>query len=270
MSAAIRIPIPERETYVPAFGAKHRDESLAVRGRNGKPLGFTVGDVLPERRFAIGENGQCLHERDFDALYLDWASRVCVPSGQIVAVASVNKYFDPKLEPIPNPEEFVNARVVNGKIIPITFDETRVEMPRGYEDRRYGADGEIFAAAKARASLADRTALAKIEALRDLLADGTITETQFATKVAAMVGGAASPAEVVAATEKPPGFDVVLPEPEASPEPALAEPAAEVFTAPCGRSWPKAHFAKNHIKFCKEPECAAARETEAPAAVAEE
>jgi hypothetical protein len=243
MSNGLNIPIPERETYVPAFTPKHKNESAPVLSRKGEPLGFTIGEVLPERRFAIDTDGRCLDEREFEPMYFKWVSLVCAPDGRIVSLASINKYFDPRLEPVPNPEDFVNARIVGEKIIPITFDETKVEIPRNYEDRRFTAQGELVAAQN-KASLADRTALAKVEALNDLVKDGTITVEQFSAKVAQLMGGA-TVEEAVQATEKPPGFDAALP-----------EPTKGEFVAPCGADdFKYEHNMKAHRKFCQKPEC---------------
>jgi hypothetical protein len=254
MSAAIR-PIPERETYVPEFTPRFPDETLPVRGRNGKPLGFAISDVLEERRFALAADGQCLNERDFEPTYVKWITRVCIPDGRVINLASINKYYDPRLEPVPNPEEFVNARWLNGRVVNITFDETKVEMLRSPAptDRKYDASGEIVSAERARASLADRSAIAKIEALRDLLSDGTITEAIFTAKVTALVGGSVPAAEVVAAAELPPGFDSVLVDAE---PPRAEKPAKAMKVAPCGKEM--AAGVAMHIRHCKDEACIAA------------
>ena len=258
MSNAIDIPVPARETWIPAFTPKH-DDLLSVRGRNGKHLGFTVGQTLPERRFALNNDGKCLDARDFEPLYIAWCSRVSSPDGRIIAIASVNKYFDPRLENIPNPEEFVNARELNGRILPITFDDKKVEMQRGSDDRKYNAQGEIATAANTKAHLADRSALAKVEVLRQLVSDGVLTDAQFVDQVSKLVAAPAEEAIAIADSELPAGFDAVIEE-DAPLVPEEGAKAPPIIAAPCGKSgFRMEHFMRQHISYCKSDACSQAR-----------
>ena len=250
-----RMPIPERSTYIPGWYEPHRDETLAVRSRTGSALGFTVGDVLPERRFALDAAGQCLAERDFADRYRRWIAFTCAPDGRVLAIASVNKYFDVGLEPIPDPEDFVNARVVNDRVIPITLDLDAMEIPRGFEDRRYGADGELASAAATKASQADRAALSKMQTLAELRREGSISEEVFLAKVNEQLGIEATTADEAASEipiGPPAGFDATL---------IIAQPAKppEMRTMPCGKALNPV-YAGNHERLCKKPECAALRE----------
>jgi hypothetical protein len=126
------IPVPERGTYIPAFYAPHRDLSLPVLDANDGMLGFSIGQVLPERRWAIAEDGHLLPEGRFEQLYRQWIERVFVPAtGAIVEVRRLNKYFDVGLETVPPVDEFVDAKP--DPSMPTTNPNLIRFVPIGYE-----------------------------------------------------------------------------------------------------------------------------------------
>jgi hypothetical protein len=68
-----RLPIPTpRGPFVPPWYEPHPDETLAVCDENGTPLGFTVGDVAPERRWVIGTDGRVMGIEEFHPMYRLW------------------------------------------------------------------------------------------------------------------------------------------------------------------------------------------------------
>ena len=132
-----QIAIPERQTYVPVrlMGKEcfhHADDSkIEVRGHGGAGLGFFVADVLPERRWAIATDGEVMPQIEFERAYREWASYVSVSTGQVIPITSVNKYFDPTREPIPNVVDWVSQTIDEfGSFIPIGFD------PRSAPEKR--------------------------------------------------------------------------------------------------------------------------------------
>lgn len=54
-----------RAMIVPPWYKPHADLSLPVVSSKGRPLGFTIGDVADERRWAIGPDGRCMDQADF-------------------------------------------------------------------------------------------------------------------------------------------------------------------------------------------------------------
>ncbi len=104
-------PIVERGTYIPAWYKEHKDLSIRVVDQEGGDLGFTVADVLPERRWAIGQNGKLISEQEFENRYRDWIGRIVLRDGRLVSVGAVNKYFDITLETVPCVDDFVDAKL---------------------------------------------------------------------------------------------------------------------------------------------------------------
>ncbi len=121
-------PIIERGTYIPAWYKEHTDLGVRVVDQNGGDLGFTVADVLPERRWAISQSGRLIGEQEFENRYRDWIGRITVKDGRIISMGAVNKYFDVTLETVPPIDDFVDA-----KLDPMRPGELRY-VPIGYNN----------------------------------------------------------------------------------------------------------------------------------------
>lgn len=104
------IPVPERGTYIPRWYTPHGDPSRQVLDENDGDLGFTVGQVLPERRWAIAEDGHLLPQHQFEQRFKQWCERVLAPNGAIIEIKRFNKYFNVDLETVPGVDEFVDAK----------------------------------------------------------------------------------------------------------------------------------------------------------------
>jgi hypothetical protein len=61
-----------RNVFVPPWYRPHPDLEADVIGTRGQRLGFKVGDVVPERRWAIGADGRVMSQADFEPKLLDW------------------------------------------------------------------------------------------------------------------------------------------------------------------------------------------------------
>lgn len=118
------IPIPERETYYPAWGPNF-SQHLQLVLRDGEGKSYTkpdgnpvrVEDVLAERRWAIDyETGSFLDARDFREAYTNWIMMVCTPQREVIPMRAVNPHFEPTLEPIPNVDDFVLHRAEGGRL----------------------------------------------------------------------------------------------------------------------------------------------------------
>lgn len=134
------IPIPEREVYIPAWGNEHTNPNLTVR-QDGRSLGFTVGEMLPERRWAVGLDGELMNQRDFEDNLKRWRSYACTRAGTVVAMGAVNKHFDPGLEGYPQVADFVDRHLdAHGKLVPLTYlkrlaasqDPSDADVPIGF------------------------------------------------------------------------------------------------------------------------------------------
>ena len=61
-----------RRRIVPPWYKPHPDLSIEVKSSAGKPLGFTIGEVVVERRWAIHEDGRCMDPADFQPKLDEW------------------------------------------------------------------------------------------------------------------------------------------------------------------------------------------------------
>lgn len=61
-----------RGVFVPPWYKSHEDLTTPVLDLHGKPMGFTVGQVCVERRWAIGPNGQVLAGHEFTDKLTEW------------------------------------------------------------------------------------------------------------------------------------------------------------------------------------------------------
>lgn len=91
-----------RGTIVPPWYIPHADTSLRVISPHGRHLGFTVGEVAVERRWAIDAEGRCMPQQDFEQMLLQW--RI----GQYQWSSPPRPAPDLTLEPIPMVESFVS------------------------------------------------------------------------------------------------------------------------------------------------------------------
>lgn len=141
------IPIPERNTYVPAWYLKnpHRDESLRLYERvdgdrvpvivNG--VHVTIGMVPPERRYAVDLEGVLLPQQSFEHLheqhYVDWFSMNNVDPAQIP---------EPEYRHIPSVRAFVSECVnkTGDGYDEIGYDPNAVRSPAGRARREDTSD----------------------------------------------------------------------------------------------------------------------------------
>jgi hypothetical protein len=91
-----------RGPFVPPWYIPHPDLSVDVRGSRGQRLGFTVAQVLPERRWAIAHDGRCVDQPAFEQKLLEW--RI----GQFQWLSPPKPVPDLTLEVIPTVEGFVS------------------------------------------------------------------------------------------------------------------------------------------------------------------
>lgn len=104
------IPIPDRLTYIPSWYRQHENLGLQVIDADDGDLGFTIGHVLPERRWAIDEAGRLIPQHIFETRYKQWCERILTPAGTVVEIKRFNKYFNVDLETVPGVDEFVDAK----------------------------------------------------------------------------------------------------------------------------------------------------------------
>jgi len=64
--------ITPRGVFVPPWYKPHSTLDVQVLSTAGKPLGFTVGDVAVERRWAIAPDGQVIGGSEFIDRLTDW------------------------------------------------------------------------------------------------------------------------------------------------------------------------------------------------------
>lgn len=247
MSAALA-PIGEpkvifgRDAYIPAFSPSWKDEHMGIDiTQNGKPLGFTLGQMLPERRWCVQETGELMDQRDFESLYQQFASYTVV-GGKLVNVPAANGYFDVKLIPVPRIERFACAQFdYDGREVKIGFDPNKPpaksEAPvvlrdhRGYEVAPQNPND---------------TKVARLTVLADLKNKGLISDEALASEM----GSILLEPQPAAAPAVPEGF---------APAPVEAEPEATVHTAPCGFQARSKAGAAAHARNCAD--CKATPET---------
>lgn len=162
----------ERSHYIPAWYEPHTHLDMEVT-RYGRPLGFTIRNVLPFRRWAIDATGEILEQHVFDEKYK-----------QYLGAFKTDQHFSELYESMPAVQSFVSQKFDgNGQLVDIFYnDDGRVE-----KTEKYTADGEVAPEWIARnADQADK--LSKIEALTELLKDGIITKEQYTAKTTAILG----------------------------------------------------------------------------------
>lgn len=126
MSAAGYVSTPEghrivkgEKEYIPSDYVDHVDLSLQVT-LEGEPLGFTVGEMMPTRRWAVDNEGRVMGGFEFEATYKRWHQNLVAPNGQIISITAANKYSDANLEPVPTARDFVSkTRDAQGSLVDI-------------------------------------------------------------------------------------------------------------------------------------------------------
>jgi hypothetical protein len=140
------VRIPERQTIVPAWYKRHTDPRGTIVTQNGKhiPPGFTVAEVAPELRWAIGEDGEVMEQLVFRQAHEKWYTAQYQAAGQTPD--------DPNLRSIPTVERFV-ARCVDPanphRLQPILREPTQpapaLQPIHNAEGEKIEEDGEVEA-----------------------------------------------------------------------------------------------------------------------------
>lgn len=167
MTAATSVPVP-------SWTPRH-DLSVPVR-YDGRELGFTVGDMLPERRFAVGIDGELIGRLEFAEQYRRfWLSQ------------TANE--EPSLVAIPNAVEFVSVtRDQDGRMVPIGWD---AENDRSREPAVKGHGGVLTPEQIAARSAAD-TERIEMEMVKRLVRDGVLTAEQGMQQILGIGGSPAA------------------------------------------------------------------------------
>ena len=232
---ALGTPIPSRKEYVPAWcpwasGQFSADPDKVIVRFGGEPLEpeFTVSEVLPERRWAIQENGELLEGIHFQDKYQrkleDWF-HVASPEALTGQPTGIPKSFRVHNEPVPNPRDYVAWTLDkrdSDKLVPIGFDpeatkgarptrlwdsenerwleghERMNALVRAYREEENGGrltlrpyereEVQRHLAGGGTAGGGMNEVQAKLEMLRDLRQRRKITEAQFASEVADLFG----------------------------------------------------------------------------------
>lgn len=202
--------IEERGTHVPTFYIRHQSpESIRVM-RKGIPLlpGFTVAQVPPERRWAIGPDGNLLAQADFE-------SRLTLAYEEAYTLIGQKVNGDPKREPVPDVARYVSVQIdpTNpSRFIPMGYDPnaTLGRKPEKLFDRhgenprnRMEVLKEAYSVNPANLLPSERAEvereigvstsdpkLARLESLSADLASGRISADDYATTVSALMGHA--------------------------------------------------------------------------------
>lgn len=61
-----------RGVYVPPWYTPHADLGVEVKDSSGHRMGFQLGEVVVERRWAIHEDGRCLDQKRFEEKLHEW------------------------------------------------------------------------------------------------------------------------------------------------------------------------------------------------------
>ena len=237
--AAIARFIKERNSHVPAtyMACMHQNPETITVTQDGVPLvgfdkkSFTVADVAPERRWAIGMDGELMLQHLFSDKKVEGILEffaVLRANGHPNAKFDDNS--DPKCENVPAVQNYVLWGVDpddNTKLREIGYDPTA--PPKRKQDRFFDSEGDVvegsrmeilcsaYANARSRQSMTDSERAevenhlgvsagggdiaTKLELLTELMASGDLTTEQYLAKVSALTGKAPSSPEPEA--EKP-------------------------------------------------------------------
>lgn len=144
--------IEERDDFVPPWYVPHETPGLIRVTENGKPVppGFTVADVLPERRWAIQPDGELLSGLDFKEQYLNkcelWFRYCSIEAKQGITVRGPHKDWSRHRVYVPSPRDYVCVQVDPTdprREIPLGFDPHATEGAR--PDTLYDGEGEEVA-----------------------------------------------------------------------------------------------------------------------------
>lgn len=91
-----------RGAFVPPWYRPHADLGVSVKSQAGKMLGFVIGEVVVERRWAIQDDGRCMDQREFEVKLHDWRR------GQFQWQMPPKPVPDLSFESIPSVEGFVS------------------------------------------------------------------------------------------------------------------------------------------------------------------
>lgn len=166
-------PGVEAGMYIPGWYREHSNTALPVT-RDGMPLGFSVGQVLPERRWAIDELGELLPQHEFEAKYKQYQAYMCRESA-----------IDHEKEYIPQAAKFVDRKLdYNDKGIPINFDPYK---PAEVEaEAKHNQEGEVSPKWFADQREQEKK-MARMEAYNDLLKLGKLTPEEYADLTSAIL-----------------------------------------------------------------------------------
>ncbi len=126
---------------------------------DGKSLGFTIGDMLPERRFAVGTDGELIGRLEFAERYRRfWLAQ------------AANE--EPSLVAIPNIVEFVSAtHDQDGRMVPIGWDSDN-DRPREPAVKGHGG---ILTPEQIEARAAIDSGHIETEVIKRLVRDGILS-----------------------------------------------------------------------------------------------
>lgn len=211
-------------TYIPEWQVELTAEELARPvTQDGEPLGFTIGEMLPSRQWAVNQKtGALLDQRDFERLYEVYVTRH-VPAGstEVVDIRRGNRLFDPKIVPIPNVRNFASRGLDwQGKEIAIGYDPDAVSDVRETDVKLYDARGEEVTGSRDSRPVDIAKQLEVLTGLRDR---GKLNDSEYAQEVAALATGETAAPRVEAV---PVGF---------SPKVEAPEVIAAKLTARCGK-----------------------------------
>jgi hypothetical protein len=145
---------------------------------NGKPLGFTVADMLPERRWAVDEHGKTLGKLEFEAMFRQfWLS------GRVSGKRVQNE--EPSLIPIPSILDFVSqTRTEDGRLQPIGW-LPEYDSPMEIADKRTA--GNLTPEEAARREATDSRSV-QIDLIMRMAKDGTLTAEQAIAQMSKLMG----------------------------------------------------------------------------------
>ena len=168
--------VTERGAIVPRWTPEHDAESEVVM--DGKPLGFRVKDMLPERRWAVDAGGNVLERHDFNEKFKLWWQ-------------SHSKKEDPFVS-IPDRREFVSGTYdMEGKGTVIGFDPG--DPSKAVKSQKYTAEGEIYEKRRADdAGVAEQRGALRV--LTALFKAGKISAEDYAERVMALDPAGSEPA----------------------------------------------------------------------------
>ena len=224
------IYIKERETHIPSWYVPHNDpESITVKQR-GVPLEstgrtFTVSEVAPERRWAIGPDGEVLAQNMFERQIVLWYEEFFSKVKGKTPPDGVHKKVQPRVE------RFVKLTVdpqnPSAPLIAIGYRDAEHAARGSVSDKLWDAQGEegvdrmktlvkSYAHPKMRKMLTQRELedvksymahegievdtsdgsgglVAKLEELNGMLRDGDITSEVHSKRVALLTGAEVQP-----------------------------------------------------------------------------